>query len=391
MTVLAGRDEVVVSGRLSTSTQGWLAGHAVNDSVVFPATGFIEVVLRAGELAGCPVIDELVVQTPLVLVEDTPTDLQITVAPLDVNERRAFSVHARTGGQHGRTAWMLHASGTLSAQQHAVVTPPLVLAGIEPIDEDSFYGQLGARGYRYSGPFCSLRAVGSDPSHPEIVYAQVVLPADTEVSGYGIHPALLDAALHSLAAVFFDGAAFGSDSKVLRLPFAFTGISLYASAATRLHVQLVAIGADTFTLHATDPTGAPVISIGAVTLRALSEHLGRPVSVAGPREGLLELAWSPVPETTSAVQVPTAAALSGWAVCTEQPECLASVLHAGSGAPRSGSPGSGPPRLVIWALPLPERGRAGRRSCVRVHTLTRHTLAGLQSWLARPETSVPTW
>ena len=49
--------------------------------VVFPATGFIEVVLRAGECAGCPVIDELVLHTPLVLAEHAPTDVQITVQP----------------------------------------------------------------------------------------------------------------------------------------------------------------------------------------------------------------------------------------------------------------------------------------------------------------------
>ena len=90
VTELADQDQVVVSGRLSTATQGWLAGHQVDDSVVFPATGFIDVVLRAGELAGCPVIDELVLHTPLVLVEDTPTDLQIMVQPARAQRAAGF-------------------------------------------------------------------------------------------------------------------------------------------------------------------------------------------------------------------------------------------------------------------------------------------------------------
>ena len=79
---------------------------------MFPATGFIEVVLRAGELTGCPVIDELVLHTPLTLSEHAPTEVQILVHPV---ERRAaaFSVHARTGAEHPATAWTLHASGTL--------------------------------------------------------------------------------------------------------------------------------------------------------------------------------------------------------------------------------------------------------------------------------------
>ena len=48
--------------------------------MVFPATGFIEVVLQAGESTGCPVIDELVLHTPLMLSEQAPTDLQIAGA-----------------------------------------------------------------------------------------------------------------------------------------------------------------------------------------------------------------------------------------------------------------------------------------------------------------------
>ena len=69
--------------------------------MVFPATGFIDVVLRAGERAGCPVIDELVLHTPLVLVEHAPTDVQITVRSGRSQRAAGFSVHARTGCSAG--------------------------------------------------------------------------------------------------------------------------------------------------------------------------------------------------------------------------------------------------------------------------------------------------
>ena len=237
VTDLADRDEVVVSGRLSMSTCGWLTGHQVHNSVVFPATGFIEMVLRAGELADCPVIDELVLHTPLVLFENTPTDVQIVVQPTNDDGRRPFSVHARTGEQQRPTAWMLHASGVLSAEQPVVSAPLSAPPGIDPIDGDSFYGRLAAHGYHYSGPFRSLRAIGHHRDRPDVVYAQVELPADTDTSGYGVHPALLDAALHPLAAAL-DITTVDSDPEAPRLPFVFTGITLYATAATRLQVEL---------------------------------------------------------------------------------------------------------------------------------------------------------
>jgi acyl transferase domain-containing protein len=270
VTELADQDQIVLTGRLSTATHGWLAGHLVQDIVVFPGSGFIDLILHAGQYTDCRVIDELVLHTPLALVDDTPTDLQITVHAAEDTGRRSFTVHSRSGDEHTSTPWTLHASGALTAgEQPGSVLPPM--PGIDAIDADSFYEQLAARGFGHDTPFRSVRGIGYDPAQPDIAYAEVELPADTDVTGYGIHPALLDAALHLLAAVFTRAASDAGPAP--RLPFAFTGITLHATAATRLHVQLTSTGPDTFTLHAAGPTGAPVITIRTLTLRALPDTI----------------------------------------------------------------------------------------------------------------------
>jgi mycoketide-CoA synthase len=349
---LAEQDQVMVSARLSPGTAGWLVGHQVHDTVVFPATGFVELILAAGELTGSPVIDELVLHTVLTLSEQVPTDLQILVQPFDEHGRRPFSVHSRTGAEHP-AAWILHASGALSADQPAagptLMPPPYT----QPLDQDEFYERLTAQGYGYSGLFRSLRGIGTDPARPEVVYAEVALPAGTDITGYGIHPALLDAALHPLAAMA--DRTGDADSATLRLPYAFSGITLYATAATQLNIQLTRTGDDTYTLHATDPTGAPVITISALTLRAVPDHLGQLTSTAGVSDSLFELTWPAAPRL---------------------PELSASVprgtIHHD---PATLTPC---PDLVIWPLPQPGEN---------VHTLTRHVLDQLQSWLARPDTA----
>jgi acyl transferase domain-containing protein/acyl-CoA synthetase (AMP-forming)/AMP-acid ligase II/NADPH:quinone reductase-like Zn-dependent oxidoreductase/acyl carrier protein len=380
---LADQDQIMVSGRLSPSTQGWLAGHQVNDTVVFPASGFIEVILRAGELAGCPVIHELVLHTALTLSEQVPADLQILVHPLDEHGQRPFTVHSRAGGQH-LAAWTLHASGALTADQ-AAAGPALTPApGVQDLDQDDFYERLAQRGYRYSGLFRSLRGIGTDPARPEVIYAEVALPVGADITGYGIHPALLDAALHPLASVL--DPASDTDSAVLRLPYAFSGITLYATSATQLHVQLTRTGEDTFTLHATDPTGAPVLTISALTLRAVSDHIGQATTTAGLSDSLFELTWPAVPD------LPGSAGLLGaqppaWAICTDSPQHLpASLSH---GAIHSDLATLTPcPDLVIWPLPRLEENAAGEADpLARVHALTRHVLAQLQSWLTRPDTA----
>src|SRR5262249_26061380 len=129
---LADEDQIMVTGRLSPGTQEWLTGHRVNDTVVFPATGFIEVLLRAGELAGAPTIAELILHAALALSEQVSTDLQILVHPLDKQGRRQFSVHSRTGSHPA--AWTLHASGALSAGQPAPGPPPIAAPAVEAVD-----------------------------------------------------------------------------------------------------------------------------------------------------------------------------------------------------------------------------------------------------------------
>ena len=115
--------------------------------MLFPGDRVRRVVLHAGQFGGCPVIDELVLHTPLVLSGHRATAVQITLAAL-VGGRRGFSVHARSGEGEQGTGWVLHASGTLSAQ---LPTAPGVVGdpgrGIEAIDPDAFYEVLAGGGY----------------------------------------------------------------------------------------------------------------------------------------------------------------------------------------------------------------------------------------------------
>ncbi|TXL82628.1 polyketide synthase dehydratase domain-containing protein, partial [Streptomyces sp. IB2014 016-6] len=58
---------VVLTGRLSVSVQPWLADHAVSGVVVLPGTAFVDLAVHAGGQVGCPRVEELTLQAPLVL------------------------------------------------------------------------------------------------------------------------------------------------------------------------------------------------------------------------------------------------------------------------------------------------------------------------------------
>lgn len=69
-------------------------------------------------------------------------------------------------------------------------------AAAAPLDVDGLYDELLRRGLDYGPAFQGVRTAWRDTDGT--VHADVVLPDDVGVDGYGIHPALLDAALHAL-------------------------------------------------------------------------------------------------------------------------------------------------------------------------------------------------
>ncbi|WP_399944363.1 SDR family NAD(P)-dependent oxidoreductase [Streptomyces sp. BBFR25] len=253
-------DTTLLTGRISLSTHPWLADHVVGGAVLVPGTAFVELALHAGDYVGCGRLEDLTVEAPLVLGERSSVMVQVSVGEADERGWRGVRVFGRSG----EGGWTRYATGVLSpvvGVPEAVegVWPP---SGAEPVELAGLYERLAGRGYEYGPLFQGLSAVWRQGRE---WFAEVVLPGVGEVSGYGIHPALLDAALHTLA------APSGGAVEEVRLPFNFAGVGLFATGATALRVRLTPVdeSGDTVSLHLSDPTGAPVAHIAALTTRAV--------------------------------------------------------------------------------------------------------------------------
>ena len=204
VTALADEGGWVFTGRLSLRSHPWLADHVVADTIVLPATGWADLALHAGEHTGTPTVAELILHRPLILATDTATDIQIHLTGTGTDggdARQQFTIHSHTPGpdSDGEGGWVLHASGQLTTTSN---TPAVALPDPWPPQDTTavavadLYDTLAAENnYRYGSLFQGLRAAWRD-STTDTVYAEVELPPDTDTTGYGIHPALLDAALH---------------------------------------------------------------------------------------------------------------------------------------------------------------------------------------------------
>ncbi|MFF7459408.1 SDR family NAD(P)-dependent oxidoreductase [Kitasatospora sp. NPDC008115] len=286
----ASGDEVLFTGELSTSGRTWLADHTVLDNVLFPGTGFVELALWAGARLGCAALEELALQTPLILAERATVRIQVVVGRADEDGRRTVAVYSRATSAD---EWTRHAEGLLvpGAEAPAVgdehgVWPP---EGAEPVDLDGFYERLVDAGFGYGPTFRGLRAAWRRGGE---VFTEVALPEEAAESGtaFAAHPALLDAALHGLG---FLPAAGRPGASGPRLPFSWQGVSLHQTGARALRVRLFETGPETVGLSVADSVGRPVAVVRALTVRETSrDQLAR--TVGGP-EGLHRTSWIPAP------------------------------------------------------------------------------------------------
>ncbi|MFF3959896.1 beta-ketoacyl synthase N-terminal-like domain-containing protein, partial [Streptomyces sp. NPDC001890] len=286
---VAGEDVSLFTSRLSLDSHPWLADHTVFGSVLLPGTAFVELALHAGERIGCDVLDELTIQAPLVFPENGTIALQVVVGAAETDNHRPVTIHSSTE----TNTWTLHATGSLSPEPATPGTPltPWPPHDATPVDTDGLYENLATAGFTYGPVFQGLRAAWR---RGDEIYAEVALDQDLwdEAGRFALHPALLDATLHAIAAT---GGPTGLDGP--GLPFAWTGVSLTAIGSPVLRVRITHHQNATITLDLADGTGTPVGHIDALTLRPVTAEQ---IDGASPRKGfdsLFQLEWVPAPTT----------------------------------------------------------------------------------------------
>nr|WP_216216674.1 type I polyketide synthase [Amycolatopsis aidingensis] len=281
---LADDTGTVLTGTLSRMNQPWLADHQVGGTVLFPGTGFLELALRAADQVGSDQVAELTVAVPLLLTEHDRVAIQVGIGAADESGQAELRIYSQPVDILD-AEWTLHATGLLTAGGRT--TPEVPAAEWPPadsteIDIDGLYARLAENGPDYGPAFRGLHRVWRRGHE---FFAEVALPEQLreEATGYGIHPALLDAAVQGSA---FVEAEAGRGL----LPFAWRGVELHARGASMLRVTWTVEGEEV-RLTATDPAGSPVFSVESLVLRAASA-LGSAGS--GGRNSLFQLDWVPL-------------------------------------------------------------------------------------------------
>ncbi|MEU7146407.1 SDR family NAD(P)-dependent oxidoreductase [Nocardia sp. NPDC046473] len=369
--VLPVSGEMVFTGRLSLGTHPWLAEHAVHGTVLVPGTAFVELALHAGVRTGCSTVAELTLELPLIL-GDEPVDVHVVVAAPDAAGRREVLIYSRADDRAAvePQSWVRHVRGVLAAE--SVRPDPATswhTGAAEPIDLTDVYPELAAAGLVYGPLFQGLRAAWRDGAD---VLADIALPED--LSGglaFGIHPALLDSALHAVALGEFVEPAMDS----VRLPFAWSDVRRYATGVTHGRLRITSAGPDAVALRLSDDTGNPVLDVGKLEFRAVdADQLAR---VGGGHRSMFALEWVPAPVGSVSPAAP-------WAVVGPDELGLRSAMAA-SGRPGAhhatladlAETGTIPELVLVSCLP-----ESGDTEAARARGCAHRALELLQTWLS---------
>ncbi|MEV6766954.1 SDR family NAD(P)-dependent oxidoreductase [Streptomyces sp. NPDC051105] len=367
------RDEWLFTGRVSLDSAPWVRDHVVLGTVIMPGTGLVELALAAGRHAGSPVLEELVLEAPLVLEGNTAAQLQVTLGEPDEDGRRAVAVYSRAEqrGEGERPEVVCHARGVLVAETQPLVSvlpvewPP---PGAEPVDVEALYGRLADAGYDYGPVFQGLRAAWRDG---EYLFAEVALPEEHAESarGFGVHPALFDASLHGGLDWLDNG-----DGSSARLPFSWSGVRLALSGTSRLRVRIGSAEEAALRIDIADEYGVPVASVDELAFRPVDQAQLASVQQPG-NNSLFTVDWTTLPTPPAA---PVQIAVLGEAGHTDLDVHAYADVDA---LARSLAEGAPAPDLVIAEVEAVE-ARPGEGPAEAALTVATRTLELLRRWLA---------
>ncbi|MEU8452691.1 non-ribosomal peptide synthetase/type I polyketide synthase [Streptomyces globisporus] len=271
--------------RLDTEALPYLADHRIQDTVVFPAAGYLEMAAQAVlRLTGgtTAVLADIDLRKALFLPDGEDRTVEVSLSL----ENAAFTVASPTG-EDGERA--VHASGIVRTGQRRRTAPPLDAPAIRAgsrrhLEGPDWYTALAALGYHYGPAFQAVEElwIGADE-----VLARIRPPRaiGDDAAGHHLHPVLLDACFQTLLAPLILSAPEDSAPA--------TGIRLPLSLD---EVALEPIGDQPFWAHATLLPADADTTLGNIALYADDgTPLGR---IEGFRAADVEKAATAVARTT---------------------------------------------------------------------------------------------
>jgi len=281
---LAGNQEVCVwENQISIKDLPYLGDHRAFETVIFPLTGYLEMMMAASSARGggnaglCNVL----VYEPLILLPDDPKTVQVILrgetAEIYSREENTWKRHVTAQIASSEVPALSDALGVLRDRVRTQLSPP------------QFYSTVAERGMDFGPAFQCIRDLWTDAGES---LAYVCGPEDA-AEIYGIHPALLDGCFQAI------GAALPPGDQQLYLPVGMERFEVFKTRRQRLWAHASrrpgasrATNSLTFDITLFDEDG-PVAEARGLEMRGTTREVLRRHLTRKHESPLFELRWEP--------------------------------------------------------------------------------------------------
>lgn len=279
--------------RLDERHLAYLRDHRVDNRIVFPAAGFIEMALEAGTqlFEGRPfVLEDFEIRKPLIIPDGTSesVSLELSYDPQD----RSLVIQARP---ESSAAWSVHAVGSLRSErvesefEASRWSDPS--SDLEEVDVEENYEHKRNRGLPYGPEFRSARRLFAREGRSA---GNVSLgeKAEKRAGDYALHPVILDGSLH----VFSAAARTVEERGVkLKLPVRFSKVLFLRPPGPSVRVRASVLHCNEELIEGRiemfDPEGRPCVLVDGFRAVALSSARRAGSSTGEGRDLVYHVDW----------------------------------------------------------------------------------------------------
>ncbi len=248
---------------------GYLADHQIGNSIVFPGAGYVEMALAAAREIFGPVpcvVEDIEFQKFLLLDQSVHPSVRLELDPAS-SEFAVYVCDASDG------SWDMHARGCVRQLAESKESE-VDLAQVQkrcPVsfDREECYRRFATSGYRYGPTFQGMERIWLGERE---MLAEVHVPSalSQHFSDYRLHPAVFDACLQTMLAVFAPWTERDLKGEIF-VPVKINRIRFRTAPSTRMfaHTRVTNIGPTELKvdLQVVDEAGVSLVEVQGITVR----------------------------------------------------------------------------------------------------------------------------
>ena len=288
--------DIVYESTVSARTPALLGDHRILNTVLFPAAGFVEVLLAAAAQQNgitMPEIHDFTIRAPLVLAPEHSVNLQVALLPAEDASWTVKIFHKKSGEEED-SGWEENVTARLTnstAENGVHIDLENLRAQFEEtLSPETFYARLRQQGFQYGRAFQAIKEIYRKSGS---ALARLEMPEE----GYYFHPGLLDGGFQLVAAALEKELA--EDTNAVFLPVGIQTVSVKGEIPSTLwcRVEVTSPNTDGDTLVANvqfiSNEGVPVAEVTGLQLQRTRRAVLRQLLQEDPNRWLYRLQWEP--------------------------------------------------------------------------------------------------